>query len=243
MDTIDVNLKKKKRRKLFTNIAIASALSFAFFGVCFAFIYNNDYQISKAVEYDDEGYEITLSVDEVQDYALNHLFDELSDNSFSVITISYNDNTYSYVQPTPAGYVNNINYFEFTNKNSLDSDHYLIYTEMGTEITIEYDVNIIVTSEYYDDIKSAIELDIQDNQPYTNNTFLQDIIELLVGGIGVTASGIGVGLSTLVSNLVIQNNAMSPFIAIVLIFGGIALAFALSRWAINLISSLGQRNR
>ena len=77
--------------------------------------------------------------------------------------------------------------------------------------------------------------------------FLQEAIQLLVGGITGVASGIGQGLSTLVQSLAYTTEGttttMSAFMAIVLIFGGISLAFGLSRWVVNLISSLGARNR
>lgn len=77
----------------------------------------------------------------------------------------------------------------------------------------------------------------------TWTSFLTEGIALLVGGITGVATGIGQGLSSLVSSLAVQNNDMSPFMAVVFIFGGIALAFGLSRWVVNLLASLGQRNR
>lgn len=77
--------------------------------------------------------------------------------------------------------------------------------------------------------------------------FLEEAIQLLVGGITGVASGIGSGLSTLVQSLAQTTDGttttMSAFMAIVLIFGGISLALGLSRWVVNLIGSLGQRNR
>lgn len=77
--------------------------------------------------------------------------------------------------------------------------------------------------------------------------FLQEAIQLLVGGITGVASGIGGGLSTLVDALTKTTTGstteMSAFMAVVLIFGGISLALGLSRWVVNLISSLGARNR
>lgn len=77
--------------------------------------------------------------------------------------------------------------------------------------------------------------------------FLTEAIQLLVGGITGVASGIGNGLSTLVNALVMTTDngstTMSAFAAIIFVFGGIALAIGLSRWVVNLVSSLGQRNR
>ena len=78
-------------------------------------------------------------------------------------------------------------------------------------------------------------------------TFLTEAIGLIVGGITGVATGIGQGLSTLVSSLAITGTgsdaAMSPFMAVVFVFAGISLALALSRWVVNLLASLGNRNR
>lgn len=78
-------------------------------------------------------------------------------------------------------------------------------------------------------------------------SFLTQAIQLLVGGITGVASGIGEGLSTLVTDLAITGTGsdatMSPFMAVVFVFGGISLALALCRWVVNLLGSLGNRNR
>ena len=77
--------------------------------------------------------------------------------------------------------------------------------------------------------------------------FLTEAVQLLVGAITGVASGIGQGLSTLVDSIAKTTNGntteMSAFMAIILIFGGISLAFGLSRWVVNLVASLGARNR
>lgn len=78
-------------------------------------------------------------------------------------------------------------------------------------------------------------------------TFLSNAIELIVGGITGVASGIGQGLSTLVTSLAITGEGasatMSPFMAVIFVFAGISLALALCRWVVNLLASLGNRNR
>lgn len=78
-------------------------------------------------------------------------------------------------------------------------------------------------------------------------SFVQEAISILVAGISGTATGIGDGLSTLVTSIAISGTGsdatMSPFFAVVLVFGSISLALALCRWVVNLVSSLGNRNR
>ena len=245
-----------KKKHLITNILIASAMSFAVVGCGVAYLYN-EYQkpqVSKAYSYDDENYQITLTAYELNNYTFTNLQTYINTFSSDIIIGSCSYTTYSNINlkvqyitssspyycrlklefsnPFPMGYFNNLNsgLFLLDNYGNSPFSDSLILT---------------INSSYYDDFKSAIELDIQVNasNDYTNDTFLQDIISLLVGGISATATGIGTGLNTLVSDIAIQNGAMSSFVSIVLIFGAIALAFALSRWVVNLISSLGQRNR
>ena len=74
---------------------------------------------------------------------------------------------------------------------------------------------------------------------------LEEMIELLTGGITGIATGIGTGVQSLVSNLFLDTTGASPvlstFGAVVCIFGGIALAVGLSRLIFNWIQSLGAR--
>lgn len=77
--------------------------------------------------------------------------------------------------------------------------------------------------------------------------FLTEAITLITGGIVGVAGAIGTGLSTLVQDLAItgtgESATMSAFMSVVFVFGGISLALALSRWVVNLLASLGNRNR
>ena len=81
----------------------------------------------------------------------------------------------------------------------------------------------------------------------TWSAFLTEAITLITGGIVGVAGAIGTGLSTLVQDLAITGTgsdaSMSAFMSIVFVFGGISLALALSRWVVNLLASLGNRNR
>lgn len=274
MDTIDINLKKKKRRKLFTNIAIATGLSMSLVGVGVAYICNQDYQVTRAYDFieDNDYVYFTFTIDEINTFSFPNFMDfaiSLGSAPESAFYIYYDDsgNTdfYDFYYNESYGSVDD-NYVSYSAGNnrlmyisSNDNTNCVPYFINGS--SPRYDVEEFMTSMEYDypllyvrfsyekgadstqDFIDSMNRDIALNVPYTNNTFLQDIISLLVGGISATATGIGVGINTLVTDIAIQSGAMSSFVSIVLIFGAFALAFALSRWVVNLITSLGQRNR
>lgn len=78
------------------------------------------------------------------------------------------------------------------------------------------------------------------------NAVLTEIISLLTGGITGMATGIGQGLQDLVSNVFITTGeggaqALSTFGAVVVIFGGVALAVGLSKFVVKWVASLGAR--
>lgn len=75
-------------------------------------------------------------------------------------------------------------------------------------------------------------------------SILEDMIELLVGGITRMATGIGQGLQSLVQNVFLvtgEGGAMelSTFGSVTLIFAGISLAVGLSTLIFNWLTSLG----
>ena len=75
---------------------------------------------------------------------------------------------------------------------------------------------------------------------------LKDIISILVGG-----QGIGTALSKLVQSIFLvttgegasATTGLSMFGVLIIIFASVSLAVGLSRWAVNFITSLGNRNR
>ena len=72
---------------------------------------------------------------------------------------------------------------------------------------------------------------------------LTEIIELLVAGISGIATGIGSGLSNLVSNIFLSTEGdvtkLSTFGGVIVIFAGVSLAIGLSRFVTNWVTSLG----
>lgn len=76
---------------------------------------------------------------------------------------------------------------------------------------------------------------------------LQEIIQILVGGITQLATGIGSGLKSLVEAIFLTGEgtsaspyALSAFGGVVVVFAGIALAVGLSRWVMHFVTSLGR---
>ena len=81
-------------------------------------------------------------------------------------------------------------------------------------------------------------------------TYLQEIVELLVGGITTLATGLGTGIQSLVTNLMTvttvvggeSTTSLSAFGAFIAIFGGISLCIGISRLILHWATSLGARN-
>ena len=77
-------------------------------------------------------------------------------------------------------------------------------------------------------------------------TILSEIISILVAGISGLATGIGEGLSSLVSSIFLtgtgENLALSTFGGLIVVFAGISLAIGLSKWVVNWVTSLGASN-
>lgn len=76
---------------------------------------------------------------------------------------------------------------------------------------------------------------------------LNQIIEILVGGITGVAEGLGSGLSTITESIFLVTTEGSQSLSVmgmmIVVFAGIALALGLFRWVLNFLTSLGARNR
>lgn len=73
---------------------------------------------------------------------------------------------------------------------------------------------------------------------------LNEIINLLTGGITQIAGGIGSGLKSLVEQIFLNSStndgtSLSTFGALIIVFAGISLAIGLCRWVMNFVTSLG----
>ena len=260
--------KNKSKKKTFTNIMIASGLSFAVVGCGVAYLYN-EYQkpqVSKAVSYDDEEYTITLTGSEFFNYHYDNLANYLNNNTISN-TSSFN-NISSFVYTDGVFEIDADVSFEY---NSLDTEDsltyvysnetdYIIESQIGLDLGITYNfyyhINVY-TSEYdevdsnivndtsfsfewyigstnYSAIKSAIELDIQANQPAQANSIGEEIIETITSGLGLTkelADEFLTGFGTLFWN----NGALTNFSMFALIMLGVAVSFAVVKLVLNII--------
>ena len=81
----------------------------------------------------------------------------------------------------------------------------------------------------------------------SGTAILTEIISILVSGITAMGKGIGEGLSTLTTSVFMTGTGeaqkLSVFGTFVIVFAAIALSMALTRWVVNFVTSLGQRNR
>lgn len=76
---------------------------------------------------------------------------------------------------------------------------------------------------------------------------LEEIVQILVGGITGIAGGIGSGLQALASDIFVTATtgesgttySLSIFGGLIIVFAGIALAVGISRWFMNFVTSLG----
>lgn len=83
---------------------------------------------------------------------------------------------------------------------------------------------------------------------------LEELTEILVGGIVNVAQGIGNGLQSLVQYIFLTGTTdagtgaftatgLSTMGIVIVCFAGVGLALGLSRWVLNFVASLGARNR
>lgn len=81
----------------------------------------------------------------------------------------------------------------------------------------------------------------------SGTSLVTKIVEIIVSAIVPLGKAIGEGLSSLVIAIFISGTgeaaALSVFGTIVIVFASISLGFGLTRWVLNFVTSLGNRNR
>lgn len=73
------------------------------------------------------------------------------------------------------------------------------------------------------------------------------IIEILISGLTGIGTGIGQALSGMVTSIMFNgegtSQTLSVFAVVLFVFGAISLGFSLTRWVLNFVTSIGNRNR
>lgn len=80
------------------------------------------------------------------------------------------------------------------------------------------------------------------------SSVLTEIVTILVAGIQGIATGVGQGVTALVSAIFLTGEgtqaspyALSTFGGIIIVFAGVALAVGLCRWVMSFLTSLGAK--
>lgn len=69
------------------------------------------------------------------------------------------------------------------------------------------------------------------------------IVEIIVAAIVPIGKAIGGGLSELATAIFVGADGLTVFGTLIIVFAAISLGFALTRWVLNFVTSLGNRNR
>lgn len=221
----------------------------------------------KMVDYDDESMIVTLSTDEI---ILNYenlasLFGELYHSELDIpFFVYYNAgqaSDYSFDFEDYGNYVqwytnqygffvelSTLTYQFSVYKNDvrydiLDIADCMAFTS-GDEDTFSFNCDDNLT--LYNQVKSAIEADIQANTPSDNMPqVLDDFVGVLTSAIGSLASGIAGGVTAMAQDLFLQDDGegnitgLSVFGGIVALFAGLALAVGITTKVYTWVTTLG----
>lgn len=77
----------------------------------------------------------------------------------------------------------------------------------------------------------------------TGAQIVQAIVDIIVSAIVPIGKAIGSALSDLATAIFIGEAGLTVFGTLIIVFAAISLGFALTRWVLNFVTSLGNRNR
>lgn len=261
MENQNINLidnSQNKKSKLF--VWIATILLGAVVGLgALLSTQSNKYLKSSAYSVDENNYSITLDSNEVLirlTSFCDYIFTDYGDYFEEYMpSLSYDNRIFEIDELTGSyvSYFNNDNSIYFVISDNLEGDlpssvvsqfYYLFvskvsYSEfeyLNSSLTINFN-----TREKFDNALPYIINDLDSSSSYPSQSWLEEIITLLTGGITGIASGVGNGVSTLVGDIFVSNGALSVFGATIVIFGGVSLAIGLCRWVMNFLTSLGAK--
>lgn len=77
----------------------------------------------------------------------------------------------------------------------------------------------------------------------TGVQIVEAIVDILVSGLTGIGEGIGGALSSMATAIFIGAEGLTVFGVLIIVFAAISLGLSLTRWVLNFITSLGNRNR
>lgn len=207
---------------------------------------NND--TPNNVVYDDEEYQITLTAEELNNYTWHYFYNFLNNrvnDSLNFQNISFAnqysnfdtdiydvDGAYFYEDSEGASifFLYDYEQYNLANGTTLNKN-YVIYDD---DPPFEISLSIVCSNSNYNDVKNAIELDIQANT--TQASMGNSIINAIKSGLGLIgdlASQFLLGFSTLFWNN--TTNTLTTFGTFALVFLGVAITMAVISLVLNII--------
>lgn len=194
--------------------------------------------------YDDDNYTITLTADELNSYtfenlayATNHVetFSDIQSNwVFSYNSYEFNGdecivNDYLWYMPVDTEYDAQLVFYLDINKDTYGK--FALLNMDDENISFEYNLVFNTQNTYYGNVKNAIELDIQANQPVSIG---ESIIGSIASGLGIIPNIAGEFLAGF-SKLLWNNNQLTDFAIYSLVFLGIAITFAIVKLVLMIV--------
>ena len=208
------------------------------------------YHQTKAIEYIDGSHSIIFDSNELNNYIFVNLASYFNDYGSSEVgqIANYNYLNFEFeleeVSTDDGVYWSDDGYQIILFLDNVDFGKFVLY-DVNEDVYLDFMGSVLFSfsSIKYSLIKSAVELDIQANNPNPSQPML-DFVSIIVSGIGAFATGVASGVSDFASALFlkVENGAvvgLSVFGGIVAIFAGLALAVAITTKVYLWITSLG----
>lgn len=191
--------------------------------------------------YDDESYQITLSVEQVNNYSFSNLNSYLSNLVSTSINLNYNsslwfpniiDNVYEWY--------NERTYTFIYPKICINSNNNFVYylTSEDLEGTRNFEYNFIFScnSVYYEDLKTAIQADVSANQPGVNHDIFDSFTQTITNFLNTLNEGVENVINLFWNS---TDNELTLLGGLTTIVIGVAVAFFLFRLLLGLIRLRG----
>lgn len=205
----------------------------------------------KYVSYDDEEYDIYLNLNELNTYTFYNFFDWVSNWEHLLSQISFVYNTISYTydsygdgaymltpsnQTTPIYLIDDSTEFNTNYGTSGFLNYQFAYGDNINSFSYDLTIQLVNVNTYYDDVKQAIELDIQANTQTINDGIFETLTDSTVGFIGTISSGISSMFAVFYDS---ANSNLTTIGLLSVIVVSISLAYFLFRLIIGLIRMRG----